>query len=86
MSDVTCAKCGGVIEIGDWPFCPHGKSVQTHAFEAYFDYGLGCEVTSLSQRLSLMRERKLTYRDHMSKGDLSARRDRIEQEKREARR
>jgi len=21
----ACSQCGKVLEIGDWPFCPHGK-------------------------------------------------------------
>ena len=24
---MTCEKCGAPIEIGDFPFCPHGRSV-----------------------------------------------------------
>jgi hypothetical protein len=22
---MTCEKCQAILEIGDWPFCPHGK-------------------------------------------------------------
>lgn len=21
---MTCNKCGAVVEVGEWPFCPHG--------------------------------------------------------------
>lgn len=26
MDTGTCEKCGREYSIGDWPFCPHGKS------------------------------------------------------------
>ena len=41
MDPWTCAVCGQPLAIGDWPYCPHGKSVQTSPFKAIFDYGLG---------------------------------------------
>ncbi len=76
-----CTVCGLPLEVGDWPCVttirPHGKSVQTSAFAAYFDQGLGREVTGLGDRHAAMREKKLDYRDKMSPGDLSARNDRI---------
>ena len=27
MSDVICSTCGATVLIGDWPWCPHGRSV-----------------------------------------------------------
>lgn len=83
--DGKCSKCGHVWEAGDWPMCPHGHSVQTSAFRSYFDDGIGEEITSLGQRHQAMREHHLSYREHPPKGQLSARRDQIEQQKREAR-
>lgn len=72
------------------------KSVQTTAFATYFDMALGVEVTSMGQRHELMRGTidpdsgarvgKMDYRDKMSKGDLSARLDRINAQQREGKR
>lgn len=82
-----CTVCGLPLAIGEWPCVttikPHGTSVQTNAFAEYFDTGLGMQVTSLGQRKQAMRANKLDYRDLPRRGDLSARRDRIEQQKRE---
>ena len=84
MADL-CTVCGLPIEVGDWPCVytqrPHGKSVQTNPFPTYFDTGLGREVSSLGDRWKAMRDGKLDYREKLRPGDLSARRDRIEHEK-----
>lgn len=94
----TCAVCGLPIAVGDWPCVktirPHGKSVQTDVFSTYFDIGLGEEVTSLGDRWKGMKEQRdprtgdvvrerLEYRDKMSKGDQSARLDRVAEQRRE---
>jgi hypothetical protein len=96
--DVTlCTVCGLPLEIGQWPCVftprPHGRSVQTAPFIPYFDFALGREITSLGDRWAAMkgtidpesgtRVGQMDYRDKMSPGDLSARRERIEQQKRE---
>jgi hypothetical protein len=89
--DVTpehlCSVCGLPLAVGDWPCVatirPHGKSVQTNAFVTYFDIGLGVQIDSLGQRWRVMKDQHVDYRDKLSRGDLSARRDRIEQQKRE---
>lgn len=88
-ADGLCPRCGHGIQLGEWPFCKgdpadHAPSVQTNAFAVYFDHGLGCEITSLGDRWRLMKEKGLTYREHPSKGELSARRDKIEARKRAA--
>lgn len=85
-----CTVCGLPLEVGDWPCVrtirPHGRSVQNTVFVPYFDVALGVQVDSLAQRWRLMKPEmdgdevsrgKLEYRDKMSKGDLSARNDRI---------
>lgn len=53
-----CERCGQVVEIGQWPFCPHGKPTvaATAAFAAYFDIGLGQEIRSAGDRRAAMRE------------------------------
>lgn len=59
LESFLCQVCGLPIAVGEWgcitTIRPHGKSVQTHAFVAYFDYGLGKEITSLGDRHSAMR-------------------------------
>lgn len=82
---MTCESCGNPIEVGDWPFCPHGKVQPRGGFEPRFLDGLGEHVTGWGDVRKHMRAKKLDFRDHPSKGWLSARRDRIEQQKREAR-
>ena len=83
---MTCEVCGKPIHIGDWPFCPHGRSVQTAPFASYFDIGLGVQVNSLGDRWAAMREAHVDYREKLSKGALSARLDRIrEQQKAQSR-
>lgn len=27
--ETKCDKCEKVLELGDWPFCPHGRGVST---------------------------------------------------------
>jgi hypothetical protein len=74
---------------------PHEPALPYHPFIAYDDIALGVHITSLAERWKHMRPQyegdelirgKLEYREKMRPGDLSARRDRIEQQKREARR
>lgn len=35
-----CDGCQRVVEIGDWPYCPHGKAQPSKGFEAYVDYNI----------------------------------------------
>lgn len=100
LIDVRCRSCGTIAEVmrplSEYPRTPRcgacGEATeQIHLpqryvpFTPYFDYGLGEEVTSLGHRWQLMKQHHLDYRDHPSKGDLSARRDRCEAQRREAR-
>lgn len=80
-----CEECGGAVTQ------EFNHSVQSNPFATYFDWGLGREITSLGDRWAAMRgtidpesgERRgqLDYRDKMSKGDLSARLDRLHERK-----
>ncbi len=83
MNTVTCDACGVEYGIGCSPFCKdrHGRVIPGGAFEPRFDVGLGEYVTGWGDIHKRMREKHLDYRDHPSPGDLSARRDRIEQQK-----
>lgn len=97
MNEDLCTVCGLPIAVGEWPCVyrvrPHGTSVQTDVFSTYFDVGLGREVTSLGDRWAAMRgtmdpesgtvRGQLDYREHPSRGELSARRDRAEAERKE---
>ena len=80
--DATCERCGAIYGISCWPFCPHGRVQPRPAFEPYFDVGLGRYVTGWGDVRQGMREHHLDFRDHPTRGDLSARRDRIEEGKR----
>lgn len=84
---VTCEKCGAAYGIGQSPYCRDGHQPvgSYHPFIGYFDIALGAQVDSLAQRKRLMKAAGVDYRDKMSPGDLSARADRIADQKREAR-
>jgi hypothetical protein len=68
--------CGGEVDLVP---C---SSVTHKPFIAYDDFALGAHVTSHAERNRLMREGHLEYREKIGKGELSARRDRAEQERR----
>lgn len=36
----TCDSCGQEIQIGDWPWCGHGRFYQRSGFEPYVDVQL----------------------------------------------
>lgn len=72
-----CETCGGAVEQ------EFKHSVQSSIFTPYFDFALGQQVDSLPERKKAMRNLHLDYRDKVDRGTLSARRDRIEEQKRE---
>ncbi len=80
-----CDECGGAVV---QEFKPAGY----RPFLPYFDVALGREVTSFADRWAAMKpvmdgdvevRGRLEYREKLSKGALSARRDRIEQQRKE---
>ena len=73
-----CDKCGHAVEIGEFPFCPHGRVASAYGkgFEPYFDYGLGEEVHGWGDIHKAMREHHLEYRDHPTKAAINDRLDR----------
>lgn len=73
----SCELCGSPLDKQDAPD-PHYKP-----FHNYFDEGLGVAITGRDHRRRVMREMKCDYRDHMSKGDQSARIDRAQAAKAE---
>lgn len=79
-----CEKCGAIVHVGQFPFCPHGTVAPARGFEPHFDVALGEHVTGWGDVRQYMRRKGLDFRDHPSPGEASARRDRIEQRKRMA--
>lgn len=52
-------------------------------FNPYYDEGLDVEVTGRQHRQRVMRDLKVDYRDRPSPGDLSARRDKMMERRKE---
>lgn len=94
--DVECPNCGPSERINvpiderDAPCETCGSPVQvlitvgtkSKGFEPYFNDGLGVYVTGQGDINKAMREASADYRPLPTKGDLSARRDRIEERRR----
>lgn len=69
---MICEKCGRSVNVGDWPFCPHGQvpissPMRNNPFVPYFDDGLGEMVHSHSERTKMLRDSNLVYRDRTGK-------------------
>lgn len=79
---VECDVCHQQYEIGEWPFCPHGKYQPRPGFEPYFDIGLGEYVTGWGDIRKHMREKKLDFRDHPSPAAQRERADRMREKAR----
>lgn len=75
----VCRKCGHALEVVVRP--------QRHykPFEPYFDEGLGVMVTGKMHRRRVMRDLGMDFKDHMSKGDQTARIDKAMERRRELR-
>jgi len=84
VSLTTCDRCGVTYGVGCSPWCKdgHARVIPSPGFEPRFDIGLGRDVTGWGDIKQEMRRKGLDYRDHPSAGDLSARRDRIEESRR----
>lgn len=75
--DQPCPSCGGRLEKVQRPMTD--KSI----FQPYMDEGLGVFITGRDHRRRVMRDLQCDFRDHMSKGDRSARLDKINQQRRD---
>lgn len=54
MTDV-CEKCGKVVAIGDYPFCPHGKQeIRHHGFTPGYSEGLDRHFDTLHDKVRHM--------------------------------
>ena len=58
---MSCGECGKELEIGEWPFCPHGKDVTFGhpPFKEYYCDQRGMFLKSREQRQSFDRQRKI---------------------------
>lgn len=68
---MKCTECDKTLTIGDWPFCPHGKTLKRKPFQPYFDHQLGREITSLADRWRAHRELGVTEGGFSVGADLS---------------
>ena len=63
---MNCDVCQKVLEIGEWPFCPHGFGHNLyHPHEAYVDHNLSerdVVVSNPGDRIAYMRRNHLDYR------------------------
>ncbi len=84
---ITCDNCGVEYGIGDSPWCrdSHTRVIRGKGFEPFFDVGLGKYVTGWGDIHMHKRAEGLDFRDHPSKGEISARRDKAEQQSRQRR-
>jgi hypothetical protein len=82
-----CEVCGLPLRVGEqgciYTVRPHEPVGSYHPFTEYFDFALGEHVTSLAQRHRLMRTAHLDYRDKISTGEISARKDRAHEKRKE---
>lgn len=62
---MNCDACGKELEIGEWPFCPHGFGSNLYEpHEAYVDWNLTSKPVLISNpgdRQQHMRRNRLDY-------------------------
>lgn len=75
--EVKCDSCGKVLEIGSYPFCPHGKGLgMLGEFKPYWEENLGPEpvyITSLAQKQNLYNDKDGSRGYKLVDKDLSVR-------------
>jgi len=67
-SPMKCDQCNRDVNVGDWPFCPHGsaRNFGEQPLEPYIDHNLGTEpveITSRGQRRAIMARQHFEYHD-----------------------
>jgi putative FmdB family regulatory protein len=72
-----CDKCGGTVDQ------IYRNAIPQRGFEPYYDEGLGIFATGKGDINQAMRRLGAREREPMSRGDLSARRDKVEALKRQ---
>lgn len=75
-----CSTCGADLE---WIRFPKPRNGEYRPFEPYFDEGLGVMVTGREHRRRVMRDQQCDFRDHPSPGQISARKDWANQQRKE---
>lgn len=90
---IACESCGKQLEVGDWPFCPHGRGLgMLGEFKPYVEPNLGPEpvlITSLAQKQRLLKAAGLEERDSRLRNRedaidrMMARRDKVRAERRD---
>jgi len=45
---MKCDDCGHDIQIGEWPFCNHGRPTPSKGFEPYWDENIATEPVWIS--------------------------------------
>jgi hypothetical protein len=82
----TCTVCGEPLAIGDFPCIstprPHARALPSKGYEPHFDVSLGEYVNGWGDVRKHMRRKRLDFFEHASDGEMSARRDRMEERKR----
>ena len=43
-----CSTCGQVVQIGEWPYCPHGQPGESHSIQTDESFIGGLEIENLS--------------------------------------
>lgn len=75
--EVKCDACGKVLEIGEYPFCPHGRGLgMLGEFKPYWEENLGPEpvyITSLAQKQNLYNDKDGSRGFKLVEKDLSVR-------------
>ena len=65
---MRCEDCGAEVQIGEWPWCPHGDALGfgEEPMEPYFDEHVspeGQKFTTRAERRRFMYRNNLEYKD-----------------------
>jgi hypothetical protein len=76
---VQCTECGKELQIGDFPFCPHGR-YKHKPFVPFTDISISdrpMTFESVRQHEKYMREHNLDIRPNRHLDDMNAARERL---------
>lgn len=69
---MICDCCGKELQVGDWPFAPHGRGLgMLGEFKPYIEPNLGPEpvlITSLAQKQRMLKAAGLEERESRLRG------------------
>lgn len=66
-SRVECEDCGHVMQIGEFPFCPHGSTHSRSLFKPY-DVQIGSKTYTIDSLQSAMKIEKQYAAEHRATG------------------